>query len=146
MTFAMDVFGQEMVMEMNVSAVGEPLNVQIPSPDEVMDVTGLAVAPGFIDTRMSRSVPEKALQNMISHTPLRRLGDVEEVAEAYVWLASDRARGVGPEARQFHCRGRQATVAGHSSREPRRGGTSLSDSVCVFVCVSPLRGCRMFYG
>jgi 3-oxoacyl-[acyl-carrier protein] reductase len=50
-----------------------------------------AVAPGFIDTRMSRSVPEKALQNMISHTPLRRLGDVEEVAEAYVWLASDRA-------------------------------------------------------
>ncbi len=50
-----------------------------------------AVAPGFIDTRMSRSVPEKALQNMISHTPLRRLGDVDEVAEAYVWLASDRA-------------------------------------------------------
>ena len=50
-----------------------------------------AVAPGFIDTRMSRSVPEKALQNMISRTPLRRLGQVEEVAEAYVWLASDRA-------------------------------------------------------
>jgi 3-oxoacyl-[acyl-carrier protein] reductase len=50
-----------------------------------------AVAPGFIDTKMSRSVPEKALQNMISHTPLGRIGDVEEVAEAYVWLASDRA-------------------------------------------------------
>jgi 3-oxoacyl-[acyl-carrier protein] reductase len=50
-----------------------------------------AVAPGFIDTRMSRSVPEKVLQGVISHTPLRRLGDVEEVAEAYVWLASDRA-------------------------------------------------------
>ncbi len=42
MTFAMDIFGQEMVMEMNVSAVGEPLDVQIPSPDEVMDVTDLA--------------------------------------------------------------------------------------------------------
>jgi 3-oxoacyl-[acyl-carrier protein] reductase len=50
-----------------------------------------AVAPGFIDTRMSRSVPEKVLQNVVSHTPLRRLGDVVEVAEAYVWLASDRA-------------------------------------------------------
>jgi 3-oxoacyl-[acyl-carrier protein] reductase len=50
-----------------------------------------AVAPGFIDTRMSRSVPEKALQYMIEHTPLRRIGSPEEVAEAYVWLASDRA-------------------------------------------------------
>jgi 3-oxoacyl-[acyl-carrier protein] reductase len=50
-----------------------------------------AVAPGFIDTRMSRSVPEKALQYMIEHTPLRRIGAPEEVAEAYVWLASDRA-------------------------------------------------------
>ncbi|MGI9645370.1 MAG: hypothetical protein ACR2O6_08695 [Ilumatobacteraceae bacterium] len=42
MTFAMDIFGQEMVMEMNVSAVGEPLDVEIPSSDDVMDVTGLA--------------------------------------------------------------------------------------------------------
>jgi 3-oxoacyl-[acyl-carrier protein] reductase len=50
-----------------------------------------AVAPGFIDTPMSRSVPDKALQYMIEHTPLRRIGKPEEVAEAYVWLASDRA-------------------------------------------------------
>jgi 3-oxoacyl-[acyl-carrier protein] reductase len=50
-----------------------------------------AVAPGFIDTAMSRSVPEKALQSMVEHTPLGRLGKPEEVAEAYVWLASERA-------------------------------------------------------
>jgi 3-oxoacyl-[acyl-carrier protein] reductase len=50
-----------------------------------------AVAPGFIDTAMSRSVPEEALQYMIDHTPLRRMGRPEEVAEAYVWLASDQA-------------------------------------------------------
>jgi 3-oxoacyl-[acyl-carrier protein] reductase len=50
-----------------------------------------AVAPGFIETRMSRSVPEKVLHYMIEHTPLRRLGAPEEVAEVYVWLASDRA-------------------------------------------------------
>jgi 3-oxoacyl-[acyl-carrier protein] reductase len=50
-----------------------------------------AVAPGFIDTKMSRSVPEKVLHYMIEHTPLGRIGAPEEVAEAYVWLASDRA-------------------------------------------------------
>lgn len=41
MTFALDIVGQEMVVEMNVTAVGEPLDVQIPSPDEVMDLTDL---------------------------------------------------------------------------------------------------------
>ncbi len=41
MTFAIDVVGQEMFVEMNVTGVGEPLDVQIPSPDDVMDLTEL---------------------------------------------------------------------------------------------------------
>jgi 3-oxoacyl-[acyl-carrier protein] reductase len=53
-----------------------------------------AVAPGFIDTAMARGVPERALQAAVEHTPLGRIGQPEEVAEAYVWLASDRARFV----------------------------------------------------
>lgn len=48
-----------------------------------------AVAPGFIATEMVRSMPEKIIQNMVSHTPLGRMGSPEDVAEAYVWLASD---------------------------------------------------------
>lgn len=48
-----------------------------------------AVAPGFIATEMVRSMPEKTIQNMVSHTPLGRMGTPEDVAEAYVWLASD---------------------------------------------------------
>jgi 3-oxoacyl-[acyl-carrier protein] reductase len=36
-------------------------------------------------------MPEKVIQNMVSHTPLGRMGKPEDVAEAYVWLASDAA-------------------------------------------------------
>ncbi|MGB8731163.1 MAG: SDR family oxidoreductase [Candidatus Sulfotelmatobacter sp.] len=48
-----------------------------------------AVAPGFIATEMVQGMPEEVLQNMISHTPLGRMGAPEEVAEVYAWLASD---------------------------------------------------------
>lgn len=47
-----------------------------------------AVAPGFIDTPMARAVPEKVLEMVAQRTPLGRLGTAEELAEAYVWLAS----------------------------------------------------------
>jgi 3-oxoacyl-[acyl-carrier protein] reductase len=50
-----------------------------------------AVAPGFIATEMAFSIPEKVLEGMVSHTPLGRLGKPEDVAEAYLWLASDAA-------------------------------------------------------
>ena len=50
-----------------------------------------AVAPGFIATEMVQKMPEKVIQNMLGHTPLGRMGKPEDVAEAYVWLASDAA-------------------------------------------------------
>ncbi len=50
-----------------------------------------AVAPGFIATEMALSIPEKVLEGMVAHTPLGRLGKPEDVAEAYLWLASDAA-------------------------------------------------------
>ncbi|HUN61243.1 MAG TPA: 3-oxoacyl-ACP reductase FabG [Candidatus Sulfotelmatobacter sp.] len=50
-----------------------------------------AVAPGFIATEMVQKMPEKVVQTMMSHTPLGRIGKPEDVAEAYVWLASDAA-------------------------------------------------------
>jgi len=50
-----------------------------------------AIAPGFIATELIRTIPEKVMQNMVAHTPLGRMGKPEEVAEAYVWLASDAA-------------------------------------------------------
>ena len=50
-----------------------------------------AVAPGFIATDMVKSIPEKILQSMVSHTPLGRMGQPEDIANAYVWLASGAA-------------------------------------------------------
>jgi 3-oxoacyl-[acyl-carrier protein] reductase len=50
-----------------------------------------AVAPGFIATDMVRAMPEKVLHAMVARTPLGRAGTPEDVANAYVWLASDQA-------------------------------------------------------
>ena len=50
-----------------------------------------AVAPGFIATEMVKSMPEKVLQSMVDHTPAGRMGQPEDVANAYLWLASDAA-------------------------------------------------------
>jgi 3-oxoacyl-[acyl-carrier protein] reductase len=50
-----------------------------------------AVAPGFIATDMVKSIPEKILQGMRERTPLGRMGQPEDIANAYVWLASDAA-------------------------------------------------------
>jgi 3-oxoacyl-[acyl-carrier protein] reductase len=50
-----------------------------------------AVAPGFILTEMVRQMPENILNEMKSHTPLDRLGEPVDIANAYVWLASDEA-------------------------------------------------------
>jgi 3-oxoacyl-[acyl-carrier protein] reductase len=50
-----------------------------------------AVAPGFIATDMIRQMPEKIQQTLIGRTPLGRMGQPEDVANAYAWLASDQA-------------------------------------------------------
>lgn len=50
-----------------------------------------AVAPGFIGTEMVRAMPPKVVEGMISHTPLARLGEPQDIANAYAWLASDQA-------------------------------------------------------
>ncbi|MBN2148782.1 MAG: beta-ketoacyl-ACP reductase [Anaerolineales bacterium] len=50
-----------------------------------------AVAPGFIMTEMVRQMPENILDDMRAHTPLGRLGEPVDIANAYVWLASDEA-------------------------------------------------------
>jgi 3-oxoacyl-[acyl-carrier protein] reductase len=48
-----------------------------------------AVAPGFTQTEMIAHVPEKVLDEFKNRTPLRRLGTAEDMAYAYLFLASD---------------------------------------------------------
>jgi 3-oxoacyl-[acyl-carrier protein] reductase len=50
-----------------------------------------AVAPGFIATEMVRAMPEKVIAMMKEKTPLHRLGTPEDIANAYLFLASDEA-------------------------------------------------------
>ena len=47
------------------------------------------VAPGFIKTPMTQSVPEKVEKYLIGQIPLRRAGEPEEIANAVAFLASD---------------------------------------------------------
>jgi 3-oxoacyl-[acyl-carrier protein] reductase len=50
-----------------------------------------AVAPGFIETPILGTIPEKVLQHMREQVPLHRLGKPEEIANVYAFLASDEA-------------------------------------------------------
>lgn len=50
-----------------------------------------AVAPGFIATEIIASMPEKVIEGMVTHTPLGRMGKPEDIANTYLWLASDAA-------------------------------------------------------
>ncbi|MGH7595364.1 MAG: beta-ketoacyl-ACP reductase [bacterium] len=50
-----------------------------------------AVAPGFIATEMVQAMPEKVIAMMKEKTPLQRMGTPEDIANAYLFLASDEA-------------------------------------------------------
>ena len=56
-----------------------------------------AVAPGFIETPMTDAVPEKILNLMAEKTPLKKLGKPEDIAFAYMFLASDMANYINGE-------------------------------------------------
>lgn len=50
-----------------------------------------AVAPGITETDMMRAVPKEMIDPLIQQIPLRRLGQPEDIANAFVFLASDEA-------------------------------------------------------
>jgi 3-oxoacyl-[acyl-carrier protein] reductase len=50
-----------------------------------------AVAPGFVETPILATVPDKVLQHMREQVPLHRLGRPDEIANVYAFLASDEA-------------------------------------------------------
>jgi 3-oxoacyl-[acyl-carrier protein] reductase len=52
------------------------------------------VAPGFISTEMVKAMPQKVLDVMAAKTPIGKLGEPSDIANAYVWLASDAAKFV----------------------------------------------------
>lgn len=55
------------------------------------NITVNVISPGFIDTDMTRSLPEEQRQILMQKIPLQRLGLPEDIAEAVVFLASEKA-------------------------------------------------------
>ncbi len=55
------------------------------------NITVNCVAPGFIDTDMTRALPEAAREALLTQIPLGRLGAVEDIAAAVAYLASPAA-------------------------------------------------------
>jgi 3-oxoacyl-[acyl-carrier protein] reductase len=55
------------------------------------NITVNAIAPGFIDVGMSKGMPKEVTQNFIKQIPLGRLGDVNEIVDAVLFLASPMA-------------------------------------------------------
>ena len=67
------------------------------------NITVNVVAPGFIDTDMTRVLPEDQRAAMLSQVPLGRLGEGEDIANAVLFLASGAAAYVTGET--LHVRG-----------------------------------------
>ncbi|MDB6146495.1 MAG: hypothetical protein JWO45_159 [Spartobacteria bacterium] len=55
------------------------------------NITVNAIAPGFIDVGMSKGMPDEVTANFIKQIPLARLGDVKEIVDAALFLASPMA-------------------------------------------------------
>ena len=54
-------------------------------------ITVNAIAPGFINTDMIKTIPGDYMEELLGKTPMRRLGEAQDIANAYAFLASDEA-------------------------------------------------------
>ncbi|WP_341226411.1 beta-ketoacyl-ACP reductase [uncultured Arcticibacterium sp.] len=55
------------------------------------NITANAVAPGFIKTDMTDSIPEEIRNGFMADIPVRRLGEPADIANAYLFLATEEA-------------------------------------------------------
>lgn len=60
-------------------------------------ITANVVAPGFIDTDMTRELPEAVREEMLKRIPLKRFGQTKDIASAVAFLASDDANYITGE-------------------------------------------------
>ena len=73
------------IVDDRIARVG---NLSEASAERIIDAAGLVVAPGFIDTDMTRDLPEENRNAMLTQVPLGRLGAGEDIANAVLFLAS----------------------------------------------------------
>ena len=74
----------------------------------VRGITVNAVAPGFIQTDMTNALPPDQKNDLVTQIPMGRLGTVNEIAQAVLFLASD--NGAYITAQTLHVNGGMYTV------------------------------------
>lgn len=74
-----------------LAALSKSLAREVSALSEEHAIRILSIAPGFIETEMTDSVPEKFRQEYLKAIPANRFGNVNEVAEVVAFLLSDKA-------------------------------------------------------
>ena len=74
-----------------LAALSKSLAREVSALSEEHSIRILSIAPGFIETEMTDSVPEKFKQEYLKAIPANRFGNVQEVAEVVAFLVSDKA-------------------------------------------------------
>ena len=57
----------------------------------VKKITSNVISPGFIHTKMTEALPEKQVEAIIQHVPVKRMGKTSEIAKAVLFFASEDA-------------------------------------------------------
>jgi acetoacetyl-CoA reductase len=55
------------------------------------NITVNAIAPGYINTEMTRKMPPQVLENLVSQIPIGRIGEVEDIARTVLFLVDEKA-------------------------------------------------------
>ncbi len=74
-----------------LAALSKSLAREVSALSEEHSIRILSIAPGFIETEMTDTVPEKFRQEYLKAIPANRFGNVNEVAEVVAFLMSDKA-------------------------------------------------------
>ena len=74
-----------------LAALSKSLAREVSALSEEHSIRILSIAPGFIETEMTDSVPEKFRQEYLKAIPANRFGKVNEVADVVAFLLSDKA-------------------------------------------------------
>ena len=84
-------YGDIAISKDRIREIALPRRISAEVAREVVDATGMVVCPGFIDTTMTRGIPDAIREQQLAKIPLGRAGQPADVAAVVAFLASDEA-------------------------------------------------------